>query len=381
VRNEQDNENKKLRRQLKAFVAQARENEAKLQRFNEQELQLISATTLPELVQLILHHYPQTFRLDCISLVLFDPEYELTRMMENSGLSLETTQGLLIETDPGALQPFFDAEPFPRLGPFIDEVHTQLFPPQPRPIRSCALLPLIRRGELIGSLNMGSYSVERFIPGSGTDFLERLAAIVAVCIENCANRQRLKQLGLTDPLTRVNNRRYFDQRLSEEVAAVQRRGTPLSCMFLDIDHFKQVNDTLGHQSGDQVLQEVALLINTQLRHSDILSRYGGEEFVVLLPDTADAVGREIAERIRSSIEQHRFKVSDSRVLDISISIGLACLDAHVTDMEMTLAAQALVAGADQAVYRAKEEGRNRVCLSPIRTASPDCAVSSATTDH
>lgn len=375
--NEQELELKKVRRQLKAFVTQARENEAKLQRFNAQELALISATSVPELVQQVLQDYPQTFRLDAISLILLDPEYELSRMLEGAGMELGATEGLMIETELPSLQSCFSSPPLPQLGPFSAEAHSHLFPPQPQSLRSCALLPLIRRGELIGSLNMGSRHAERFLQGSGTDFLERLAAIVAVCIENCANRQRLQLLGLTDPLTRVNNRRYFDQRLAEEISACRRHTRPLSCMFLDIDHFKRINDTLGHQSGDHVLQEVAMLINSQLRHSDILSRYGGEEFVVLLPDTPAAEAQEIAERIRQGIAEHRFKVSDNDERAITISIGLACEQGRSAPDSDTACARSLVSSADQAVYRAKREGRNRVCRAADEAVTPAAATISS----
>lgn len=353
-------ENKKLHRQLKAFVAQARENEDKLQRFNDQELQLISATSIPELIQLILQQYPQTFRLDCISLTLLDPEYELLRMLEANGLTLEETPGLQIETDMTVLQQLFPAEPQPQLGAYNEEKHCHRFPPQPRPIQSRAFLPLIRRGELIGSLNMGSYHAERFISGSGTDFLQRLAAIVAVCLENCANHQRLKQIGMTDPLTRVNNRRYFDQRLGEEISLALRRQQPLGCMFLDIDHFKRINDRYGHQAGDRALQEIATVIEQELRGSDVFCRYGGEEFVLLLPATQILECEEIAERIRLRVEAHPFNLDTKGNSTLTLSIGISTLPPDPRGQSESALAQQLVAQADVAVYQAKKSGRNQV---------------------
>jgi diguanylate cyclase (GGDEF)-like protein len=353
-------ENKKLHRQLKAFVAQARENEAKLQRFNDQELQLISATSIPELIRLILQQYPRTFRLDCISLTLIDPEYELARMLEDSGLTLEQIPGLQIETDASALQRDFTDTLRPRLGPFVESAHAHRFTPQPSPIRSCAILPLIRRGELIGALNMGSYHPERFLAGSGTEFLERLAAIVAVCLENCANHQRLKQIGMTDPLTRVNNRRYFDQRLGEEVSLAMRQQQALSCMFLDLDHFKRINDSYGHRAGDRVLQEIAKVIATELRHSDVFCRYGGEEFVILLPATDMRESKDIAERIRQMVEAHTFRISDTETLLLTLSIGINCLSVDDGNGAPEALSEGLIARADHAVYQAKSAGRNRV---------------------
>ncbi len=371
MENELQSENKQLRRQLKAFVAQARENEAKLQRFKEYELALISATSITELLHLVLDVYPETFHLDCISLILLDPEYELVRMMESGGTQLDDVPGLLIETEPDTLLAYFPNNLLPRIGPDTDG-GLHLFPPQPKPVRSHACLPMLRNGELVGILNLGSYDPQRFVPGSGTEFLERLAAIVAICLDNCANHQRVRQLGLTDPLTQVNNRRYFDQRLGEEAARVQRHQQPLSCMFLDVDHFKRINDTHGHQAGDRVLQQVAKLIGKQLRHSDILSRYGGEEFVVLLPNTPLDDGREIAERIRQSIASHRFEIgSEEATLKLTISIGLCCLLEIPQGEEPLGHAESLVACADQAVYQAKETGRNRVCASAFEAPATE----------
>jgi len=365
-----ESENKQLRRQLKAYVAQARENEAKLQRFKQQELQLIATSSIAELIRMVLDEYPKTFHLDCISLLLLDPEYELVRMMESGGTMLEDLPGLLIETELSVLEACFPSTLLPRLGPASEaDDHLHLFPPQPHPILSHAYLPLLRHGQLIGSLNLGSYEAQRFVAGSGTEFLERLAAIVGICLDNCANHQRIKQLGLTDPLTQVNNRRYFDQRLDAEAAVVQRHQQPLSCMFLDVDHFKRVNDEQGHQAGDKVLQQVAHLIAKQLRHSDLLSRYGGEEFVVLLPNTLLKDGWEIAERIRQSVAGHAFDIGGGHTLQLTISIGIACMEQIPPEQDALSYAESLVATADQAVYQAKETGRNRVCFAEFDPAA------------
>lgn len=364
-----EEENRILRRQLLAFVHQARENESKLQRFNEQELALISATAIPELVDLILQRYPQTFHLDSISLLLIDPAHELRRILEDAGIRPQGTLGLLIQTEAFALQGIIPSPPEPYLGGYSGRLHGHLFPTHSEPLQSCALLPLVRHGQLIGSLNMASFNPARFTEESGTNFLERMAAIVTICLENCTNRHRLEHLGLTDPLTRINNRRYFDQRLQEESAAAQRNELPLACIFIDVDHFKRINDTLGHQTGDQVLRELALLIKSRLRQSDVLSRYGGEEFVALLPNTREAECTEIAERMRRSIEMHHFNTGDNNTLRLTISIGMSCLDTTKTNSGTMEPAKALLAAADRAVYRAKQGGRNLVVTESLSLAS------------
>ncbi|MDP1635232.1 MAG: GGDEF domain-containing protein, partial [Gallionellaceae bacterium] len=173
------------------------------------------------------------------------------------------------------------------------------------------------------------------------------------------------------PLTGMHNRRYFDQRLREELSRAQRQDFPLSCLFLDVDHFKQVNDRYGHQTGDCVLREVARRAKGQLRSIDVLGRYGGEEFAVLLVQTDMDSALAIAERIRHSIAEQRFEGEGSETLAATLSVGVATLrDCNRTQNAETLAQQ-LVARADQALYRAKQGGRNRVVGgdSPANTVS------------
>ena len=229
------------------------------------------------------------------------------------------------------------------------------------PLRSIALLPLIRYGELIGSFNLGSFSQERFAEASGTEFLQRLATIVAICIENATNNERLKRVGLTDPLTRINNRRFFDQRLNEEIGRSMRANEPISCLFIDIDHFKSINDSYGHQQGDFILREVARLIREQLRNCDVIARYGGEEFSVLLANTPEQIAWDVAERIRRSVDQYTFHLPETdKNVHVSVSSGIATLAALQGLEDVSKLGRILVENADHALYDAKSDGRNCV---------------------
>ena len=365
-------ENQRLRRKLRAFLTQARENEQKMRRFQEQELRLISTPSLSELVQRVLYNYRTAFTLDVVGLSLHDPGYEIQRILEEEGTRLAEFDNLhfLAETD--ELDSLFGLSLSPLLGRFRPGEHDDLFPAGTRP-KSIALLPLVRYGQLIGSLNLGSKDPERFIEGSATDFLQRLATIVAICLENATNHERLKRVGLTDSLTGVNNRRFFDQRLGEEVARARRSGEPLACLFLDIDHFKRINDRHGHRVGDRVLSEVATLIREQLRSTDVLGRYGGEEFAALLVNAQKEMALEIAERIRGAIEAKRFEREDGGWLSATISIGVSSLRGDDGNAEHL--AEELVDRADQALYLAKNAGRNRVvpALEEENEESPEGA--------
>jgi len=168
------------------------------------------------------------------------------------------------------------------------------------------------------------------------------------------SNERLKELSNTDPLTNLFNRRYLTKALNSELLRAERTGDCLSLIILDIDHFKKVNDTYGHQNGDLVLSVIAAEAQTHLRCYDIAARYGGEEFVLVLPGTSLTGGMEVAERLREEIEALSFAPPMDK-LSLTISLGVAHFPSPlVDDME------SLIRQADEALYRAKQKGRNRV---------------------
>ena len=346
-------ENELLRRQLQALLDEARLNEKKWHRFEQVEKQLIATHTLTDLFQAILQDYKSAFDTDVVTLVLLDPEYEIARTLEREKRGNSKLSGLVLleSLESGDIQPY--------LGPFDTEQKRAIFDPWPSGCQSMILLPLMRQGELIGSLNMSSCMSERFTADRSTDFLERLAAVFAICLENSLNHERLKLVGLTDPLTGVYNRRYFETRCHEEVAGARRHRLPLACMFLDIDKFKRINDTLGHLAGDEVLRIVASLIKSQLRNNDVIARYGGEEFVVLLPQTTLPQACEIAERVRFVMAAQPLRPLPGQSLEVTISIGVAVTQEELAGDDRGIA-NSLLEVADQALYQAKESGRNRV---------------------
>ncbi len=352
-------ENRQLRRQLKAYVSNASKNEQKLRRFQGHELRFISADGLQNLLSAIFNEYRQEFQLDALTLLLIDPQYEIQRIMENLGITADTHPNLLFSHEADSMHGFFNDHFHPRVGSCNRESYRFLFPNNKTLPSSMALFPLVRQSELIGTLNIGSYESQRYTEGVATDFLERLAAIIAVCLENAINNEKLKLLGLLDPLTGVHNRRYFDQRLYEETDHCLRDKTYLSCLFLDIDHFKQFNDKYGHHIGDLVLREVAGLIKRQMRKSDVMARYGGEEFAALLVRTDQLEAMEIAERIRQSVQQHQSLNADGMPLQITISAGCTTLQGSF-DGSIEAASRLLLQNADKALYESKNQGRNRV---------------------
>lgn len=344
-----------IQAKLDALLRIAKNNDLKQKSFQEYELSLFNTNGLKQLLSLILEQHRERFKLSDVTLLLIDPEYELRRLLDNNMDTPAWRKYLLFTEDRQAIGQYFSVLRKPRLSPYSQHSHQTLFPGS-QSLQSVAILPLIRQDKFIGSLNLGSRSPNRFQADMGTQFLQHLAAVISACIENARLQENIKQVGLLDPLTGINNRRFFDQRVEEEVTLAHRNRTPLSCLFIDLDHFKKINDTYGHQAGDIVLKEVAHVLADIMRTTDVLARFGGEEFVILLAGTHRTPAYEIAERIRKTIEETPFKISKADTLTVTMSIGLAMIDKdspiHTT--------QQLLSAADQAVYAAKVSGRNRI---------------------
>ncbi len=169
-----------------------------------------------------------------------------------------------------------------------------------------------------------------------------------------AYHEEIYRLMTVDGLTQVYNKRYFLEALEREISRCLRYSRELSLVMFDIDHFKQVNDTYGHLAGDAVLRQLCQLIRPKIRREDVLCRYGGEEFAILLPEIDGENARLTAEKIRKLVEKTPFRFEETRI-PVTISLGVGSLSADVKDpLE-------LVKKADDLLYRAKTEGRNRSC--------------------
>ncbi|MBN2808164.1 MAG: GGDEF domain-containing protein [Deltaproteobacteria bacterium] len=164
--------------------------------------------------------------------------------------------------------------------------------------------------------------------------------------------EKVKQEIIIDPLTRVYNRRAYDAKIKQELMGYQRYGRPTALLFIDIDHFKQINDSYGHRTGDGVLRILSEVMKKEIREIDVLARYGGEEFALILPHTAYAQALEVAERIRQKVENSRFTFK-GKPFSVTVSLGVGTLQENDT-------LESYVERVDQALYQAKDGGRNRV---------------------
>lgn len=219
-------------------------------------------------------------------------------------------------------------------------------------IRSFIGAPIKRKDKLLGFINLDA-ATPNFFETKHLSRLQALADQAAIAIEKARLFKEMEQLAITDSLTGLYNRRYFFAFTENEIERSRRYKKNLSIIMMDIDHFKDVNDRFGHQIGDQVLKEIADICLSILRKVDVMCRYGGEEFTILLPETGEADAAHAAERICTAISSARLKTEKGDV-SVSVSIGVVEMDKSHSSLEKLLAA------ADQALYTAKETGRNRV---------------------
>lgn len=364
-----EKENQELKRTLRLMISKAEKNESVLNSFFEVELRLLSCGRLSELLDLILIDFKEFFRLSSVNLILFDPEHAARSLLDDyippapgNTLRFVQSQRLLKSIYPNQKM---------IVGAPSTPLRSEAFPVTDSAIESCALLPLIRQNCLIGSLHLGSSDASRYTEHVRYDYIQHLASVVSVCIENCINQENLHRLSSIDMLTKVHNRRSFDQEIVRELSRASRSAHPLSCLFLDLDHFKTVNDTYGHQTGDRVLRTVGLFLNKQLRKTDIIARYGGEEFAILLPNCDKDRALEIAETLRHKLSKLIFRGEESQPFRMTTSVGVSlCHPEKYTALKLDDIAYQLIQSADKAVYTSKHNGRDQVSFASFPELSP-----------
>ncbi len=231
--------------------------------------------------------------------------------------------------------------------------------------RHAMCVPMMAHGEALGLLYLDSGQDQSTHASQSTQQLsesqQRLAKTfaeqTALALANLKMREILRVQSVRDPLTGLYNRRYMEESLDRELRRAKRKNVVLGLMMLDVDHFKHFNDTFGHEAGDSVLRSLGTLLRTQFRGEDIVCRYGGEEFVVILPEASLELTQQRAEQLREAVKKDLVQFRGQSLGAVSLSIGVSSFPPN------GITGEALVGAADAALYRAKEEGRDRVMVS------------------
>jgi diguanylate cyclase (GGDEF)-like protein len=222
---------------------------------------------------------------------------------------------------------------------------------------------MMAHGETLGLLYVDTgqnHNAESMFTSNGEP-MEQLAKTLAeqasLALANLKLREALRTQSIRDPLTNLYNRRYMEESLDRELSRAVRKHTPVSLLLIDVDHFKRFNDTFGHEAGDIVLRSLGHLLQSQLRSEDIVCRFGGEEFVVILPDAPLDGARQRGEQLRAATKELITEYHGQTLGQVTLSIGVSTFPANGGN------GTALLEAADAALYRAKKEGRDCVVLA------------------
>lgn len=308
-------------KELDSLLALIRKNEEVARKFNEIETQILSILDFAGLFEVLLREIKEKFQIPYVWISLIDSG-EVPDLINSLGES-EILKSHLRIIDPSSFMKLVPAGRRPLLINENLERFSVLFPEDRNClVRSMSVAPITLDGTVIGSLNQADFSHNRFAPGIDTSLLESLARKVSLCIANVTAHEKLAFLAYHDPLTGLLNRRVMESILERELFRGKRYASTLSVVFLDLDKFKTVNDSLGHDVGDELLRHTAKLLTQLVRNSDVVARFAGDEFVIILPETNTQKAKNMMDRIRSHFEENPVRTKN-HTLTVGISFGVA----------------------------------------------------------
>lgn len=319
------------------------ENEAAFQDLKCIRHKMMGARTLKELVEVMVEEI-RYLDVDDVTISLVREVVE--SHTASGGVLPEESMDCLLLTGQADLAALFNSSEtcLTYIGPRDHLADQQVFESD---VLSCVLAPLVFRDQLIGSLNLGSHSLQRFTPDQSTDLIDDLAVTAALCIDSVFTHERNERLATTDPLTGCFNRRYFYQCAAKDLDLARRHGDNLSCIYMDLNDFKPINDRFGHDVGDMVLKKLVQHLKDRLRKTDILARVGGDEFVILLLREPVEAALHLVDTLKAGIESISFQEEGLADLHVSAAMGVAGLDQNDATLED------LVLRADQSMFRDK----------------------------
>ncbi|KAF0218692.1 MAG: GAF sensor-containing diguanylate [Geobacteraceae bacterium] len=328
-------------------------------------LTMVNSLTLAEgkeeLCHRILEMGTELVYASCGSLMLIDESGETLRIESAIGMNRQLARIMNVRKGNG-IAGRVAAGGHPMVVNDIEKDERIAAPNRPRfKTKSFISMPLTFKGETLGVLNLSDKKNQGIFTEADLDILSPLVSHAASMIQRASSHESielLERLSITDPLTELYNRRFLEKRMEEELSRSLRNGLHLTVMLMDLDNFKTYNDLCGHIAGDKALKKVAKILRGSVRDMDVVTRYGGEEFCILLPGASKKESIFVAERIRRTIENEVFAGEEDLPQGrLTTSIGISSFP------EDGSSANALIDASDIALYRAKSEGRNRIVIS------------------
>ncbi len=319
--------------------------------------QLTLSLNLNEIFERAMKLIQEMLHLDEYSIMLFNPESGYLEIQASRGLPDSVITRCRVKPGEG-LSGKVAGLAKPILVADLSKSDDYIYYPESKYKKGSYLgVPLLAKdGRVLGVLNLHNPE-----PGGFSErdlkLYQAVAEQVAISLDNALAYQISKELTNRDELTRLYNRRYFFERLEKEVERAKRYQRRLSLLMIDIDHFKNYNDTYGHLRGDEVLRQIAKVLEKNLRKVDVVARYGGEEFLVLLPETEKRSAIKVGEKLRKAVERYNFhsKMPELGKVRVTITVGVSSFPEDAED------AYELLDLADKAMYLGKAQGRNQVC--------------------
>jgi diguanylate cyclase (GGDEF)-like protein len=320
---------------INALLDLVRRNEEIARKFHEIEIRILSILNFADLFEVLLSEIIEKFQVPYVWISLIDSG-EIPHLIHDLGNShvLKSRMNIVGRKTFVSLVP--DISP-PLL---VNKNLERFFPLLPQDLHlragSMALAPISFNGAVIGCLNQADLATQRFCPGMDTSLLERLALKVSLCLANVTAHEKLAYLAYHDPLTGLLNRRVMESILKREYIRADRYGSLLTIAFIDLNKFKAINDTLGHQAGDEILHHTAICMAQQVRGSDVVARFAGDEFVILLPETGLEMAQFFMHRIQAQLQENPLLIK-GRQVRVTLSYGLATTeDSGVTGPDSLL---------------------------------------------
>ena len=317
----------------------------------------ISLLSLEEISAVLVDRLPSILSIHYFTLFIYDKDKRTLNLMCHNRPDIESSFSLSLSSSPIMKAAILSGKYILEQS-FMDSKYNRKSGSKFFKKDYFATIPLKIEKEIVGVLNINDGEQVSF-DVSNLDFVLKLSEFISMTVSNAILYEKTKKLSVTDGLTGISNRPNMEQTLRSEFERSMRYGAPLSVVLLDVDHFKVVNDTYGHQKGDEILVAVASLLKTFCRANDIAARYGGEEFLMILPQSNAQGAFKIAERVREELMKLNFTGNESN-FSVTTSCGVAELDRD--DMKN---ADQLISAADHALYEAKNGGRNKTIIGSV----------------